>query len=138
MTDALKFFVPGKPEYVGTVRIAISHVAANAGFDIESIDDIKVAVSEACTNIIRHSHDHSDFSYEVGVERDEKGLTITVVDCGVGFDTDEYIEPVPGQTQGSGMGIYILRALMDEVEIRSEVGVGTNIRMKKYLQSRFA
>jgi len=138
MIDALKFLIPGKPEYVGTVRIAISHVAANAGFDIEAIDDIKVAVSEACTNIIRHSHDHSDFTYEVAIECEEKSLTITVADHGVGFETNDYVEPVPGQTRGSGMGIYILRALMDEVDIQSEVGIGTNIRMKKYLQSRIA
>jgi len=138
MTDALKFFVPGKPEYVGTVRIAISHVAANAGFDIEAIDDIKVAVSEACTNIILHSHDHSNFTYEVVIERDEKGITITVADRGVGFETGDYIEPIPGETRGSGMGIYILKALMDEVDINSEIGVGTSIRMKKYLQSRIA
>jgi len=138
MTDILKISVPGKPEYVGTVRIAIAHIAAGIGFDIEAIDDIKVAVSEACTNIICHSHNHSNFSYDVIIEREEKSLVITVKDGGVGFETDEYIEPVPGETRGSGMGIFIVRALMDEVDIQSEVGVGTNIRMKKYLQSRIA
>jgi len=138
MTDLLKLCVPGKPEYVGTIRMAIAHVAANVGFDIEAIDDIKVAVSEACTNIICHSHNHSDFSYDVIVEREDRSLTITVTDRGVGFETDEYVEPVPGETRGSGMGIFIVRALMDEVDIQSEVGVGTNIRMTKYLQSRIA
>jgi len=138
MTDLLKLSIPGKPEYVGTIRMAIAHVAANVGFDIEAIDDIKVAVSEACTNIIRHSHNHSDFSYDVVVEREERSLAITVTDRGVGFETDEYVEPVPGETRGSGMGIFIVRALMDEVDIQSEVGVGTNIRMTKYLQSRIA
>jgi len=139
MNDALKFLVPGKPEYVGTVRIAVSHVAANVGFDIDAIDDIKVAVSEACTNIILHSHtDHSEFSYEVDIEREEKAITITVVDRGIGFETGKYVAPAPGEARGSGMGIFILRALMDEVDIQSEVGVGTNIRMKKYLQNRIA
>ena len=138
MADLIKLCVPGKPEYVGTIRMAIAHIAANIGFDIEAIDDIKVAVSEACTNIIRHSHSHSDFSYEVIIEREVKSLTVTVTDHGVGFETNEYIEPVPGETRGSGMGIFIVRALMDEVDIQSEVGVGTNIRMTKYLQSRIA
>ena len=138
MADVLKLCVPGKPEYVGTVRMTISHVAAGAGFDIEAIDDIKVAVSEACTNIICHSHDHSDFSYDIIIEREEKGITITVMDQGAGFETADYIEPIPGETSGSGMGIFIIRALMDEVDVHSEVGVGTNIRMKKYLQDRIA
>ena len=138
MADILKFTLPGKPEYVGTVRMALSHVASICGFDIEAIDDMKVAVSEACTNIIRHSHNHSDYSYDVIFERREKSLTITVMDFGVGFNTGEYIEPVPGENSGSGMGIFIVRALMDEVDIQSEIGVGTNIRMTKYLQSRIA
>ena len=138
MTDYIKLCVPGKPEYVGTVRIAVAHIAAGVGFDIEAIDDIKVAVSEACTNIICHSHNHSDFSYDVIIEREEKRITISVEDCGVGFETVKYIEPVPGETRGSGMGIFIVRALMDEVDIKSELGVGTNIRMTKYLQSRIA
>jgi len=138
MADCFKMSVPGKPEFVGTVRMAVAHIAAGLGFDIESIDDIKVAVSEACTNIIRHSHKDTGFSYDIIVEREEKGLVITVKDGGVGFETDDYIEPVPGETRGSGMGIFIVRALMDEVDIQSEVGVGTNIRMKKYLQSRIA
>ena len=138
MADLFKMCVPGKPEYVGTVRMAVAHIAAGIGFDIEAIDDIKVAVSEACTNIIRHSHNHTGFSYDITVEREEKGLVITVKDGGVGFETEDYTEPVPGETRGSGMGIFIVRALMDEVDIQSEVGVGTNIRMKKYLQSRIA
>jgi len=138
MADILKLSVPGKPEYVGTVRMTIAHVAANAGFDIEAIDDIKIAVSEACTNIIRHSHKNTDFSYDIIVEREEKSLTISVIDHGVGFETGEYEEPVPGENRGSGMGIFIVRALMDEVDIKSELGVGTQIRMTKYLQSMIA
>jgi len=118
--------------------MAVAHVASHVGFDIEAIDDIKVAVSEACTNIIRHSHIDPDFTYDVIIERDEKSLAITVKDSGVGFDTSGYVEPIPGETRGSGMGIFILRALMDEVDIQSEVGVGTNIRMTKNLQSRIA
>ena len=138
MADVLKMYVPGKPEYVGTIRMAIAHIAANIGFDIEAIDDIKIAVSEACTNIIRHSHEHSEYSYDIIVECEEKSLTITVADEGVGFEPDDYIEPIPGETHGSGMGIFIVKALMDEVDIQSEIGIGTNIRMTKYLENRIA
>jgi len=136
MADIMKLCIPGKPEYVGTVRMALAHVAAQAGYDIEAIDDIKVAVSEACTNIIRHSHSNIDFTYDVTIEREEKYLTISVVDEGAGFEMGEYVEPVPGETRGSGMGIFIVRALMDEVDIQTEIGVGTSIRMTKYLQVR--
>jgi len=116
--------------------MALAHVAAHAGYDIEAIDDIKVAVSEACTNIIIHSHTNADFTYDVIIECSERSLTISVVDEGAGFEMGDYMEPIPGETRGSGMGIFIVRALMDEVDIQTEIGVGTNIRMTKYLQVR--
>lgn len=137
MNDRLTMIVPGKPEYVGTVRIAASHVASRAGFDIEAIEDIKVAISEACTNIVCHSHENVDFTYSVELELEPEGnkFSITVKDEGVGFGVDDYVEPVPGEERESGLGIFIIRALMDEVDISSELGVGTKICMTKYLRS---
>ena len=135
MADRLKMIVPGKPEYVGTVRIAAAHMASQAGFNIEAIDDIKVAISEACTNIVIHSHKNNDsaFEYDVALELDETKLTITVQDAGAGFELKGYIEPIPGDICESGLGIFIIRALMDEVDIASEPGRGTYIKMTKYL-----
>ena len=137
MTDRFALNVPGKPEYVGTVRMTVAHVASRAGFDIEAIEDIKVAVSEACTNIVQHSHTDEDFAYDVVLELEEdKKLMITVKDTGVGFGVEEYVEPVPGEPAESGLGIFIIRALMDEVDLHSEPGVGTKLHMTKYLQGR--
>ncbi|MDR3364900.1 MAG: ATP-binding protein [Clostridiales Family XIII bacterium] len=138
MADRLKLHVPGKPEYVGTIRLAAASVASFAGFDIEAIEDIKVAISEACTNIVCHSHDETDFAYDVILDLEDIKLTITVKDTGVGFGVDNYVEPIPGEVRGSGLGIFIIKALMDEVDIRSEIGTGTNISMTKYLQKRTA
>jgi len=138
MTNQLTMNVPAKPEFVGTVRMAIAHAASSAGFDIEAIDDIKVAVSEACTNIICHAHENADFNYDVILDIADNGLSITVKDKGVGFGLDSYVAPVPGESHGSGLGIFIIRALMDEVDINSEPGTGTNILMTKYLRSKIA
>ena len=133
MADRITMKVPGKPEYVGTVRLAVSHTASRRGFDIDAIEDIKVAVSEACTNIVCHAHENPNFTYEVFIDISE-AFTVTVKDEGVGFGLDEYTPPVPGESRGSGMGIYIIKALMDEVEIQSEPGAGTCIRMVKHLR----
>ena len=135
MADRLTLNVPGKAEYVGTVRMAIAHAASCAGFDIEAIDDIKVAVSEACTNIVCHAHTDPDFNYDVALELDNEGLAVTIRDNGVGFGMENYIEPVPGESNESGLGIFIIRALMDEVDINSAPGKGTEIRMTKHLRS---
>ena len=135
MTDRFSLNVPGKAEYVGTIRMAVAHIASKAGFNIEEIDDIKVAVSEACTNIIIHAHGDMIFNYEVVIELEETSLSIIVEDAGSGFGLEDYEPPVPGESRGSGLGIFIIRALMDEVDIHSEPGAGTKIRMTKVLQN---
>ena len=138
MADQLMMSVPGKPEYVGTVRIAVAHVASNAGFDIEAIDDIKIAVSEACTNIINHAHKCPEFSYDVILEVGEEGLTITVKDFGIGFNVENSTKPVSGEPQESGLGLFIIKALMDEVSINSAPGHGADIKMTRYLPDKIA
>jgi serine/threonine-protein kinase RsbW len=134
MKDNFKFIVPGKPEYVGAVRLAISSLANNVGFDIESIEDIKVAVSEACTNIVTHGEDDMENEYKVNCEICNDKLSISVEDNAGGYDTSSYKEPTLPADEAGGLGIFIIKALMDEVEVESKVGVGTQIRMVKYIQ----
>ena len=138
MNDRLTMKVPGKPEYVGTVRIAAAHIASHAGFDIEAIDDIKIAVSEACTNTINHACKTPDFTYEVFFEMGSDGLTITVKDSGVGFVAEKYEDQASPCEPGRGLGLFIIKALMDEVEFRSMPGKGADIKMTKYLPDRVA
>jgi len=136
MTDILKFSVPGKPEYVGTVRLAISSLANCAGFDIEAVEDIKVAVSEACTNVVCHGKPNREECYEVACEVGDGRMIISVVDRAGGYDITKYQCPAMDQPKEGGLGIFIIKALMDEVDIFSELGMGTSIKMVKYL-SRF-
>ena len=131
MTDLLKFSVPGKPEYVRTIRMAVSSVASNLGFDVEAIDDIKVAVSEACTNVVKHGK-QCESIYEVSCEITEDGIVISVIDMIGGYDVESYIPPDLDAPKENGLGILIIKTLMDEVNITSKMGVGTEIRMKKY------
>lgn len=135
MTDILKFSVPGKPEYVGTVRLAISSLANCAGFDIEAVEDIKVAVSEACTNVVCHGETDCGGTYEVACELGDGRIIISVVDHAGGYDMTKYKRPAINCDcpKEGGLGIFIIKALMDEVDIFSELGMGTSIKMVKYL-----
>jgi serine/threonine-protein kinase RsbW len=131
MPDTLTLSVPGKAAYVSTVRLAVSSLAAKSGFDIEAIEDIKVAVSEACSNILCHSNIGEDYLYRVECTLHDDRLEITVIDDGIGFDTNDYETPDPECLQVGGLGIYIIKALMDEVHVDSQDGAGTLIRMVK-------
>jgi len=133
MTDILKFSIPGKPEYVGTVRLAVSSLANHAGFDIEAVEDIKVAVSEACTNVVCHGLPNREECYEVACEVGNGRIIISVVDRAGGYDMTKYQCPSMDNPKEGGLGIYIIKALMDEVDIFSELGMGTSIKMVKYI-----
>lgn len=133
MADLLKFYVPGKPEYVSTVRIAVSSLANAAGFDVESIEDIKVAVSEACTNVVCHGAPDVN-GYEVCCEIGDGLLRICVTDQAGGCDMEKYRRPNLECPKEGGLGLFIIQTLMDEVNIFSELGSGTRIQMVKYRQ----
>lgn len=129
--DKINMILPTKPEYVGVVRIAISAIANRMGFDIEDIDDIKVSVAEACTNAIKHSK-CSEFCMDVAVF--SNSLEISIKDSGEGYNEEDYETPdlsIPKEE--GGLGIYIIKALMDTVEITSERGEGVEIKMVKFL-----
>lgn len=136
MSDVLKFSVPGKPEYVSMIRLAISSIANTAGFNIEEIDDIKIAVSEACTNVVCHGELKEDEVYEVVCEIEDKKLFISVEDKAGGYDLAGYKSPSIDNLKPGGMGVYIIQALMDEVDIKSQVGKGTKIEMVKYREAK--
>jgi serine/threonine-protein kinase RsbW len=132
MGDLLKFSLPGKPEYLGVVRLAVSSIANCAAFDIESIEDIKVAVSEACMNVVRHgSSEELCYEVECRIERDR--FIVLVSDCCGGYNTNDYLEPCLEDPKENGLGLFIIKALMDEVDIYSKVGEGTKITMVKYI-----
>ncbi|HZK02208.1 MAG TPA: ATP-binding protein [Anaerovoracaceae bacterium] len=131
MTDLFKFSVPGKPEYVGTIRMAVSCLANSIGFDVEAIEDIKVAVSEACNNALCHRRSGGG-EYEVCCEISKDRMVVSVYDKSGGFDPESYVEPCLDQPKEGGLGIYIIKALMDEVDIFTEIGIGTRIQMIKY------
>lgn len=123
--------VPCKGEYVGVVRLTVSSIANRMGFNIEDIEDIKVAVAEACTNAIRHSLNDL---FHVEFELEEGKLSISVKDEGRGYDANKLNEPdLLNPKEEGGLGIFIIRSLMDEVNLTSEPGAGTKIRMTKLL-----
>ena len=132
MADSIKFSVPEKPEYIRLLRLAISSAANTAGFDVETIEDIKVAVSEACTNVIQHGI-KTKKNYEVECIIEENKMTIFVEDSGCGFDLQKYEEPNLDSHKERGLGFYIIKALMDEVDVCERAGGGTSIKMVKYV-----
>ena len=128
--ETIKMEISANPEFVGIIRLTTSGLANKIGFSIDDIEDIKVAVSEACTNAIKHS---SDEKFYVTFELLENGLTIEIEDKGTGYDMDCIAEPDLSNPKENGLGLFIIRTLMDEVSTTSKNNQGTIVKMTKYL-----
>jgi serine/threonine-protein kinase RsbW len=135
----MKLTIPAASEFVGVVRLAISGVATRMNYTIEEIEDIKISISEACTNAIQHAYENSDdmskntIEIEATIYNDR--LEIIVKDFGKGFDlgilgTDEQKEKSQ-EKFGLGLGLTFVKSLMDDTEFSSEPGKGTTIKMSK-------
>ncbi|OOE07037.1 MULTISPECIES: anti-sigma B factor RsbW [Fictibacillus] len=138
-SDYIEMNVPAKPDYVGVVRLTISGLANRMGFAFDEIEDIKIAVSEAVTNVVNHAYaDEDKGQVRIGCNIFDDRIEITVVDQGKSFDVDtisKNLGPVDGksvdQLNEGGLGLFLIDTLMDKVEISSEAGVV--VMMTKYL-----
>jgi len=133
MSDTISIKLPSKPEYVSIARLAASVLGNNIGFDIEEIEDIKVAVGEACNNAILHGNSEDNY-FELSFDIKDNRIDIQVQDNGNGFDITTYDEPDLENPKENGLGIFIMKSLMDEVEIVGKNGDGTKLMMTKYLE----
>lgn len=128
--ETIKMEITANPEYVSIIRLTTSGIANKVGFCIDDIEDLKVAISEACTNAIKHSLDDR---FIIIYSMIENGLTIEIIDNGKGYDRSDVSEPDIDNLKESGMGLFIIESLMDEVIVESQEGKGTSIKMTKYL-----
>jgi serine/threonine-protein kinase RsbW len=106
--DKISLALPCKAEYVSAARLTVSGIASRMGFDIETVEDIKVAVSEVCNRIICIAG-AADRRYEIVFDIFEDKLKIAftsdIENIGCIFENDP-----------TGLGISIINAFMDEVE----------------------
>ena len=107
---------------------------------LEEVADIKTAVSEAITNSIIHGYDNQVKKIRIECRTEEKTLYVTVSDEGRGIpDVQKAMEPMfttRPELDRSGMGFAFMEAFMDEIQVESQVGKGTVVRMKKTIGSQ--
>ena len=106
------------------IRKFVAKHAQEHGFNEKQISDIQLAVDEACTNIIKHAYQFDQTkNFMIELEFDGNQLSITLTDYGTGFDPNRYQKPdlkkqIEKKKRG-GMGIFIIKNLMDDVSYTS-------------------
>ena len=132
--DYIKISMPSKPEYVSLARLTASSIANRVGFNIEEIEDIKVAIGEACTNAIQHGFNDTSKNYEIEFYIYDDELLIKVIDFGTSGVKLETKMPDINNLNEGGLGLFIIETLMDEVEYITNENKGSEIRMIKRLE----
>ena len=120
--DPVSLVLPSSPEYVMLARLVAGQVGRLAGFEPEDVYDLKLAVTEAATNVIRHA---AVESYEIEYRVLPRAVEVTVTDAGGGFEAADFAGE-PGE-QG-GFGLTVIRNLVDELSLDSTDN-GTRLRL---------
>jgi serine/threonine-protein kinase RsbW len=128
----VRLTMPAKAEYIALCRLALAGISQLREIPDETLHDLKLALTEACTNSIRHAYDAgTEGTVQIVYELGEQDISIEVIDEGEGFVLDEASEA--DRMSESGLGIAIIRALADELEIDHGDGRGSRLRFVKHL-----
>ena len=121
--DPVSLTLPSSAEYVMLARLVAGQVGRLAGFEPEDVYDLKLAVTEAATNVIRHA---AVENYEIEYRVLPRAVEITVIDAGGGFNVADLTGAPNGQ---GGFGLAVIRDLVDELALDSTKGGGTRLKM---------
>jgi serine/threonine-protein kinase RsbW len=134
-SQTVRLTIPAKPEYISLVRLALSGLSRLRPLNEETLGDLKLAVTEACTNSVRHGYEDGEGTVEVVYELQPDRLVVEVADDGPGFDAAGDRSTEDNLAEG-GLGIAIIRAVSDEFEAGERAdGHGSRLRFVKFLQN---
>jgi serine/threonine-protein kinase RsbW len=131
--DVVDLRVPCKAEWVALVRLSVAAFASRLNFSLDEIEDIKLAVAEACTNCIQHAKGSTHI--EIKCESVGEGLRVYVRDYGRGTRVEHIRSRDLEEERVGGLGVFLIRSLMDDVEYDVHPEDGTHLTMFKRLVS---
>jgi serine/threonine-protein kinase RsbW len=127
-----------RTDYLIEVREFVGEAARAFGFSEEDTANIVLAVDEACTNIIKHAYQYAtDKEIEVSIFPQDRSFEIRIYDSGKSFDPSTIRQPDLkehiGHRKRGGLGVYMMKKLMDKVEYNFHKGKRNEVRLIKYL-----
>lgn len=134
MTNRVSYTLESTLESVNQAEQTAAEVAARAGFGEDERYQVAMAVREAAVNAVLHGNAYDPGKrFMVAYETTSEALVITITDQGKGLDPDSIPDPLAPENlmKGSGRGIFLIRAFMDEVKIRN-TNPGTEITLIKH------
>ena len=137
--NEMKIEFISNPNNEALARISVASFVASLDPTIEEISDIKTAVSEAVTNSIIHGYENTKGFVMIKARIVHKTIEIEVIDKGRGIEdiekAKEALYTSKPELERSGMGFTIMESFMDEMQVKSTVGEGTTVFMKKTIKN---
>jgi serine/threonine-protein kinase RsbW len=131
---SVRLTIPARPEYITLGRLALTAIAGVQPFSDETLHDLKLALTEACTNSVKHAYeDGGEGTVDILYELQPDLLAVEVGDAGAGFELSDSDGNGDDELSEGGLGIEIIRAVTDEVEIAEREGGGSRLRFVKFL-----
>ena len=132
----VRLTIPAKAEYISLSRLALAGLSRVRTFPDETLADLKLALTEACSNSVRHAYENGEGHVGISFELLDDRLIVEVADDGTGFELDAADGDGGGREELSegGLWIAIIRSIADEVEIGGGPdGKGSRLRFVKLL-----
>jgi serine/threonine-protein kinase RsbW len=134
VSEIVRLSFPARPDYLLLARLALAGIARNVVISDELLADLKLAVTEACGNSVRHAYPGGDGEVSVAFALSGEEFEMVVEDQGVGADASG--KPDERAVPDGGMGMSIIRAIVDEIAVGPGAdGRGTVVRMTKRLSA---
>ena len=130
----VRLTIPAKPEYITLSRLALAGLSRVRAFSDETLADLKLALTEACSNSVRHAYGNGEGHVDISFELLDDRLIVEVADDGSGFELAQGTKSDDEMLTEGGLGIAIIRSIADEVEIGGGPnGTGSRLRFVKLL-----
>jgi serine/threonine-protein kinase RsbW len=134
MTELVRISFPAKADYLLLARLVLAGIARDVEVSDELLADLKLAVTEACGNSVRHAYPSGGGDVTVAYALEGETLEMVVEDRGIGVDAAT--EPAGRAQLDGGMGMSIIRTIVDDVLVEPGAdGHGTVVRMRKRLSN---
>ncbi|MBM3728783.1 MAG: ATP-binding protein [Acidobacteria bacterium] len=131
--------VPSSTVNLAMIREFVARVGGMAGFGENDVAKLELAVDEACANVIEHAYD-SDTTKQVSVRAtfDDEQIQIEIIDRGRGFDPSSIpqqdLDQLIAQRRSGGLGLRLIRTIMDDVQYQIVPGEKNELRMVKKIR----
>lgn len=133
---SIRLRIPAKAEYIALARLALTGLAELSDMPEETLADLKLALTEAVSNSIRHAYAEGGGYVEIAYGLSGTRLEVEVLDDGAGFDPERPPSLEGEELTEGGLGIAIIRTIADELEIDSRPGLrGSRLRFSKRLRA---